>query len=253
MARTAYLAIAAICYAAFFAAFLYLIGFVAALPQLPTNVDKGLSAAPLTAALIDIGLIALFGVQHSVMARPAFKRVWTRIVPEAVERSTYVLAASLALALLFWQWRPLLQPVWSVEDPTAALALRALSWAGWGMVLVSTFLISHFHLFGLSQGFARLLGRGDPEFQLTTPLFYKWIRHPIYAGFIIAFWATPQMSLGHLLFAVATTGYILVGIWLEERDLVASFGGRYLEYRRNVGMLFPKLRLRGGRREASVR
>ena len=239
-------------YLFFFATFLYAAGFVEGV-VVPKAIDTGPQGPLLPSLAIDAALLGLFAVQHSVMARPAFKRVWTRIVPEAVERSTYVLAASLSLALLFWQWRPLLQPVWSVEDPTAALALRALSWAGWGMVLVSTFLISHFHLFGLSQGFARLLGRGDPEFQLTTPLFYKWIRHPIYAGFIIAFWAAPQMSLGHLLFAAATTGYILIGIWLEERDLVSAFGGRYLEYRRNVGMLFPKLRLRGGRREASVR
>ncbi|HEY8571819.1 methanethiol S-methyltransferase [Phenylobacterium sp.] len=236
----------AVVYLFFFATFLYAAGFVEGV-VVPKAIDTGPEGPLLPSLMIDVALLGLFAVQHSLMARPAFKRAWTRLVPPAVERSTYVLAASLALALLFWQWRPLLATVWTVEDPAAALALTAVSWAGWGMVLVSTFLISHFHLFGLSQGFAKMLGRGDPEFQLTTPLFYKWIRHPIYAGFIVAFWATPQMSLGHLLFAVATTGYILIGIWLEERDLVGHFGGRYVEYRRNVGMLFPKLRLRPGR------
>jgi protein-S-isoprenylcysteine O-methyltransferase Ste14 len=175
------------------------------------------------------------------MARKGFKRVWTRIVPEEAERSTYVLAASGALALLLWQWRPLPQTVWSVQGGAANI-VSAFSWLGWSMVLVSTFLISHFHLFGLTQGFARLLRRHLPEQQFTTPFLYRWLRHPIYAGFILAFWAAPVMSVGHLLFAAATTGYILLGIWLEERDLVAHFGQRYLEYRKSAGMLLPRWR-----------
>ncbi|HYP79523.1 MAG TPA: hypothetical protein VEQ17_04490, partial [Steroidobacteraceae bacterium] len=193
------------------------------------------------AILVDLALLGVFAVQHSVMARKGFKLMWTRIVPEAVERSTYVLFSSLALALLLWQWQPIPQLVWST-DGALAIAITALSWAGWAMVLASTFLISHFHLFGLTQGFARLLRRHMPEQEFTTPLFYRWVRHPLYAGFIIAFWAAPQMSVGHLLFAVATTGYILLGIWLEERDLVAHFGQRYLQYREAVGMLIPRLR-----------
>lgn len=241
----------AVVYLFFFATFLYAAGFVEGV-IVPKAIDTGPEGDLVTSLIVDVALLSLFAVQHSVMARPAFKRAWTRVVPEPAERSTYVLFASLALALLFWQWRPLLAPIWIVTDPAAAMALTALSWAGWGMVLVSTFMISHFHLFGLSQGFARLLGLPPADGAFTTPYFYKWIRHPIYAGFIIAFWATPSMSLGHLLFAVATTGYILIGIFLEERDLVAHFGGRYVEYRSNVGMLFPKLRPGGGRREASA-
>lgn len=239
----------AVVYLFFFVTFLYAAGFVTGV-AVPKAIDTGPEGALLPSLAIDLALLGLFAVQHSVMARPGFKRVWTRVIPEAAERSTFVLAASLALALLFWQWRPLLAPIWAVQDPTAALVLTAIGWSGWAMVLISTFLISHFHLFGLSQGFARILGLKQPDQSFTTPLFYKWIRHPIYAGFIIAFWSTPHMSLGHLLFAVATTGYILIGIWLEERDLVAHFGGRYLEYRRNVGMLVPKLRLGGAGREA---
>jgi protein-S-isoprenylcysteine O-methyltransferase Ste14 len=241
----------AVVYLFFFVTFLYAAGFVEGV-VVPKAIDTGPEGDLIPSLAVDVALLSLFAVQHSVMARPAFKRVWTRFVPEPAERSTYVLFASLALALLFWQWRPLLTPVWTVTEPTAAMALTVLSWAGWGMVLASTFMISHFHLFGLSQGFARVLGLSQPDGAFTTPYVYKWIRHPIYAGFIIAFWATPNMSLGHLLFAVATTGYILIGIWLEERDLVAHFGGRYLEYRKNVGMLIPKLRLGGGPRPASA-
>jgi protein-S-isoprenylcysteine O-methyltransferase Ste14 len=209
----------------------------------PKSIDSGVTGDALTAVLVNAALLTVFALQHSIMARPAFKRVWTKVVPEEAERSTYVLFASLALALLFWQWRPLPQPVWSIESEALGAVVRAISWAGWGMVLVSTFLISHFHLFGLSQGFARLL-RVDQatDAQFVTPVLYRWLRHPIYAGFIVAFWAAPQMSAGHMLFAVATTGYIFVGIWLEERDLVARFGDRYRAYRKDVGMLTPKLR-----------
>jgi protein-S-isoprenylcysteine O-methyltransferase Ste14 len=231
-------------YLFFLATFLYAIGFVEQV-GVPKTLDSG-AAGPFWPSLgLDLVLLGIFAVQHSAMARPAFKRAWTKIVPEPVERSTYVLAASLALALLMWQWRPLPDLVWSVDQPAAVAIILALSWAGWGLVLLSTFLISHFHLFGLSQGFARLLRRGKADQAFTTPMFYRLIRHPIYAGFIVAFWAAPQMSVGHLVFAAATTGYILVGIRFEERDLVAVYGSQYLRYREEVGMLTPRLRRHG--------
>ena len=229
-------------YILFLAVFLYLIGFVENV-LVPKSIDSGPSGDIAGSLLIDAGLVALFALQHSFMARPGFKRVWTRIVPEETERSTFVLLASLALALVCWQWRPLPQTVWSVADPIGSKALLAVSWSGWGLLLLSTFLISHFHLFGLSQGLARLLGHTPPEPAFITPFLYRWLRHPLYAGFILAFWAAPRMTLGHLFFAIATTGYIFVGIWFEERDLIAYFGDRYRQYRATVGMLVPRIRL----------
>ncbi|MBV8143657.1 MAG: isoprenylcysteine carboxylmethyltransferase family protein [Gammaproteobacteria bacterium] len=237
----------ALAYVLFLGVFLYAVGFVENL-IVPKSIDSGASGPVALSLLIDAALLLLFAVQHSVMARAGFKRLWARVVPAEIERSTYVVFASLALALVCWQWRPLPQPVWSIDEPIAAKALLAVSWSGWGMVLLSTFLISHFHLFGLSQGFARLLGRRLPQPQFVTPFLYRWIRHPLYAGFILAFWATPHMSLGHLFFAVATTGYIFVGIWLEERDLTAYFGDRYRQYRATVGSLVPRVRLAAPRK-----
>jgi protein-S-isoprenylcysteine O-methyltransferase Ste14 len=229
-------------YVLFLAVFLYAIGFVENV-LVPKSIDSGPSGGIVSSLLLDAALLALFALQHSIMARPGFKRVWTRIVPEETERSSFVLFASLALALVCWQWRPLPQTVWSVADPIGSRALLVVSWSGWGLLLLSTFLISHFHLFGLSQGFARLLGHAPSEPAFVTPFLYRWLRHPIYAGFILAFWAAPHMTLGHLFFAIATTSYIFVGIWFEERDLIAYFGDRYRQYRATVGMLVPRIRL----------
>jgi len=234
-------------YVLFLGVFLYAIGFVENL-LVPKSIDSGPSGPLAGTLLTDTALLLLFAVQHSIMARPGFKRAWTRIVPEEIERSTFVLFASLALALLCWQWRALPQTVWNIDESVAQTALLVVSWSGWALLLISTFLISHFQLFGLTQGFARLLGREVPDTGFATPFLYRWLRHPLYTGFILAFWAAPHMSLGHLYFAVATTGYILVGIWFEERDLIAHFGDRYVQYRATVGMLVPKIRLNATRK-----
>lgn len=239
MARPAYLTIAVVCYAAFFAAFVYLIGFVAGYPALPTNVDKGLAAPPATAAFIDLALIALFGVQHSVMARPGFKARWTRIVPQPIERSLYCLAAAAVLLLLYAVWHPIGGTVWDVTDPTGRAVLWALFALGWGIVFISTWLISHFELFGLAQVWRHWRGSDEPQVKLTTPAFYRVVRHPIYSGFLLAFWATPSMSYGHLLLAAGMTVYVLIAIGHEERDLVGVFGEEYVAYRKRVGMLVP--------------
>jgi len=246
MQRSLNMIFSLVAYAIFFATFLYLIVFVGDIPMAMRTVDYGPSAPLGTAVVIDIALIALFGIQHSVMARQPFKAWWTRVVPKEAERSVYVLMASAMLLILMSVWRPIEGVVWDVTNPIGAGILWALFFAGWGIVLVSTFLLNHFELFGLQQAWLHLRGRQPEPHQLKQPMFYKWVAHPLYSGFFLAFWATPRMSYGHALLAAGMSVYMLIAIRYEERDLTNYYGEEYRRYRSGVGMIFPRFGRKGG-------
>jgi protein-S-isoprenylcysteine O-methyltransferase Ste14 len=247
-ARLLILLYAIVSYAAFLVSFVYGLGFFGNY-LVPKSIDVGGAANLSEAIVVDLLLIGLFAIQHSIMARTAFKQWWVRILPAACQRSTYVLLSSLILLLLFWQWRPIPMPVWRLEG-IAAWLLIGVYWLGWSIVLASTFMIDHFDLSGLRQAFFALRGAEEPGQSFKTPLLYKIVRHPLMLGLLLAFWATPQMTAGHLLFAITATAYILVGLQFEERDLIAQFGATYQQYRRRVPMLLPRI---FGRRRADDR
>lgn len=242
MSRLTTLLFAIFAYAVFFATFLYLISFVGNAPFAGVTVDRGPEAPVATALVIDVLLIALFGIQHSVMARQGFKRAWTRVVPVPAERSVYVLIASLVLIILFTFWRPIEGNVWDARGTALELPLWIAFFLGWGIVLLSTFLLNHFELFGLQQAWFHMRGRQAEPPKLRQPLFYKWIAHPLYSGFFLAFWATPVMTYGHLLLAAGMSAYMLIAIRYEEADLVGHYGDEYVRYRQGVGMLTPRFR-----------
>jgi len=227
-----------VCYAVFLGSFLYAIGFVGNF-AVPKTIDSGTGGAWPAALFLDLILLGLFAVQHSVMARPGFKAVWTRFVPRSVERSTYVLLSSLLLILIFWKWQAIPAVVWNVTSPALKTLLLAFAALGWLVLLLSTFMINHFDLFGLRQVFLRMRGLEYRPLNFTQRAFYKFVRHPIMLGFIIAFWSAPHMSAGHLVFSIATTAYIFVGIFFEERDLMKYHSAEYAAYRARVPMLFP--------------
>lgn len=238
MSRALVLTYGIVSYALSMVAIVYAVGFVGNY-VVPKSIDSGVQGDVSMSVVINLGLLGLFAIQHSVMARPAFKRAWTKLVPQSIERSTYVLLSALVLILLYHQWRPLTDTVWLVENNALSLLLQAVYFLGWGLVVLSTFLLNHFELFGLQQVYAEFRGTTAVPPKFRTPFLYKLVRHPIYFGFLLAFWVTPHMTVGHLLFAAASTVYILLGATLEERDLVAAFGDSYRKYRERVPMLVP--------------
>jgi len=247
-ARLLILFYAIVSYAVFLVSFLWAVGFVGNY-LVPKSIDVGGPTNVSEAVVVDLLLLGIFAIQHSIMARPVFKQWWAQRFPVACQRSTYVLLSSLILLLLFWQWRPIPMPVWQIDGIAAWLPI-GLSWLGWLIVLASTFMIDHFDLSGLRQAFFALRGAELPGQSFKTPLLYKIVRHPLMLGFLLAFWATPEMSAGHMLFAIMTTAYILVGLQFEERDLIAEFGTTYQQYCRRVPMLLPRI---FGRRRAEDR
>jgi protein-S-isoprenylcysteine O-methyltransferase Ste14 len=239
MKRSIILAYGTVCYVMFLATFLYAIGFIGNFAT-PTTLDGEATGALVPSLVINLAVLVVFAVQHSVMARPAFKTWWTRIVPQAAERSTYVLFSSLAMIIMFAYWQPLGGAIWTVTDPLLTTALYGVFAMGWAVVLAATFLINHFDLFGLRQVWLEFTGKPYTPLKFGTPWLYKYVRHPLYVGWLMVFWATPTMTAAHLLFAIVTTLYILVAIQLEERDLVAEHGKHYAEYRQRVPMLIPR-------------
>jgi protein-S-isoprenylcysteine O-methyltransferase Ste14 len=238
MGRTLAFVYRLVSYLVFFGSFLYAIGFVGNI-VVPKSIDSGTAGPFVPSLIIDAVLLGLFAIQHSVMARQNFKRWWTRFIPKPIERSTYVLLSSLLLVLLFWQWRPILSVVWNVTNPAGSLVLATLFWAGWLLVLVSTFVINHFDLFGLRQVYLFQKGKQYTDLVFKKHFLHSFVRHPLLLGFMIAFWATPKMTLGHLVFAIGTTAYILIAIQFEERDMANIHGDAYREYKREVSMLIP--------------
>jgi methanethiol S-methyltransferase len=238
MGRIATAMYGAVTYTIFFVTFSYAAGFLGNV-LVPKSIDSGAAGPFWTSMAINVALLGLFGLQHSVMARPGFKKMWTKIIPKVVERSTYVLATCVCLVLMYWMWQPMPQTIWSVQNPVGRGVMWAICAAGWAIVFFATLMINHFDLFGLRQTFTHAMGKRYTEVGFRVNGFYKLVRHPIMTGFMIAFWATPDMTVGHLLFAVVCTGYIMVGIHFEERDLVNNLGDKYIDYKRQVGGLVP--------------
>jgi methanethiol S-methyltransferase len=238
LGRITTMAYGTICYVVFLITFLYAIGFVGNL-WVPKSMDSGRTGPLMQAIAIDLALLALFAIQHSVMARQWFKRAWTSIIPPSAERSTYVLFSSLCLLLLFWRWQPIGGTIWEFDDRPPRAVMLALYASGWAIVLTATFMTNHFDLFGLRQAWIRFQGRAYEPIAFRTTGFYKLVRHPLYVGWLLVFWSTPVMTVTHLLFAAATTAYILIAIQFEERDLLAMYGETYARYRSEVPMLAP--------------